>query len=269
MSKHNHSLMFESAISRPGTLIAIEGLSFSGKTTAIRFLQKELQKRGEKIVVVEWNAITSVKRMLNWLHKRGWLTPIMYCLIQWGLCVFVYFRRIRPALAENSIVLADRYIHTGLTRDTVNSRLSGWLSSMLYKIVRKPDWVLFFSVPPRICIASMNAIPSSHRSLFYLCKWIKKLETAALRDLIYLQHLDAAYQKIIANKTWLRLKSGNVVILDGHTRVNAKGLDPWIPMVTLEHVNQEISQYRNRFTSQVTFCASVEMEKSRNRGAIM
>jgi dTMP kinase len=234
---------------RPGVLISVEGLSFAGKSTGIHILYDELRKRGEKVVVVEWNAVEAIKRWLNKLHCRGWLTPVVYCLVQWTLCVFVYFRQMRPAIAQGAIVLADRYIHTGLTRDAVNSRLSGWLSSLLYRMVRKPDWILFFSVAPEVCIASMNESPG--RSLFYLCKRIERMEANALRDFVYLQQLDAAYRRIIADQAWLG--RGGVAMLDGHTDVDTTGIDQWIPAVVLHRANQEIGRHRDRLVGRTTF----------------
>lgn len=226
-----------------GAIIAVEGLSFAGKSTGIRILHEELERRGVAHVVVEWNSVQTVRKVVNWLHARGWLSPVIYGLVQWHLCLAVYIFRMRPALAAGVVVIADRYIHTGLTRDAVNGALSGMLSRLLYRLIPKPDSVLFFALEPHLCLASMRQTPS--RSLFHLCRWIKALSQDGHADLVYLQSLEKSYHRFVAERGWIR-NDALAITLDGNGNC---GFGPgsggaWIPPDLLLRMDQHIGRYR-------------------------
>lgn len=220
---------------RRGPIIAIEGLSFTGKSTGIALLRTELAAQGISAQVVEWNAVPAIRFLTKWLHGRGLLHPVTYSLILWGLCLAVYWTRMRPALTRGDMVIADRYIHTALTRDGVNGPVTGRLSRLLYRFVPKPDGVLYFSLEPRLCLASMRQCQG--RSLFHLAKRFR----TAPSDLDYLEALREAYTRLLADPAWIR-RPGRVIHLDG-TGTHGR-LDDWLSPPLLQRLDRHVRDYR-------------------------
>jgi dTMP kinase len=130
----------------PGTLIAVEGLDGSGKSTQIRLVHQWLIGLGLKVMFSEWNSSELVKDATKRGKKRQLLTPTTFSLIHATDFADRYERQILPMLKGGYIVLCDRYIYTAFARDRVRGCDPMWLRS-LYEFVRPPDITFFFRLP--------------------------------------------------------------------------------------------------------------------------
>jgi dTMP kinase len=130
----------------PGTLIAVEGLDGSGKSTQIRLVHQWLIGLGIKVMFSEWNSSELVKDATKRGKKRQLLTPTTFSLIHATDFADRYERQILPMLKGGYIVLCDRYIYTAFARDRVRGCDPVWLRN-LYEFVRPPDITFFFRLP--------------------------------------------------------------------------------------------------------------------------
>lgn len=129
-----------------GTLIAVEGLDGSGKSTQIYLLHQWLLGQGCKVFFSEWNSSELVKEATRQAKKRQLLTPTTFSLIHATDFADRYERQILPMLKGGFVVLCDRYIYTSFARDAVRGCGHDWLRR-LYGFARRPDIVFYFRVP--------------------------------------------------------------------------------------------------------------------------
>lgn len=129
-----------------GTLIAVEGLDGSGKSTQIRLVHQWLVGLGLKVMFSEWNSSELVKEATKRGKRRQLLTPTTFSLIHATDFADRYERQILPMLKGGYIVLCDRYIYTAFARDRVRGCDPAWLRN-LYEFVRPPDIAFFFRLP--------------------------------------------------------------------------------------------------------------------------
>ena len=140
----------------PGLLIAFEGMDGSGKTTQRKLLRAWLENNGEEVVVSKWNSSALFKDLIKAKKRAHLLNPIHYAVLH-----AADFRQrletvIRPSLREGKIVLADRYIFTGITRDVARGIDRNWTIN-LYSSARQPDLVFYFCAPPDLLAKRITA----------------------------------------------------------------------------------------------------------------
>ena len=121
------------------------------------------------------------------------LTSKLYSILQWISFFIDYFRKIKPALKKEHIVIADRYVYTALTRDAVNGA-GRFLGSVLSRLVRTPDLLIFYDTPPEICLQRIEA---RGKALFHTNKLIYENRILKNKDLYYLKKLRNEYLKLI------------------------------------------------------------------------
>lgn len=191
-----------------GMLIAFEGISGCGKSESIKRLSVKLQQQGIEYVVVEWNAIESIRRIVDRLDAMGLLTSVTYSILQWLSFMISYYRQIAPALKKKRIVLADRYIYTAMTRDKANGA-GRFISAMLSKWVRKPEWVVYYDISPEICL---ERIRKRGKALFHTNRKLKADPTLQDKELAYLELLHAEYGRLYQSAIrqqgteWIRIQ---------------------------------------------------------------
>ncbi len=140
----------------PGLLIAFEGIDGSGKTTQRRLLKTWLEAAGRDVVVTKWNSSPVFKPIIKARKAARTLDPFHYALLHAADFRHRYENQIRPALTAGKVVLADRYVFTGLSRDAARGMSREW-SARLYAPVRRPDIVFYFSVRPETCVERIAA----------------------------------------------------------------------------------------------------------------
>ena len=130
----------------PGTLVAVEGLDGSGKSTQIHLLHQWLLGLRCKVFFSEWNSSAIVKGATRKGKKKQLLTPTTFSLIHATDFADRYERQISPMLKAGYIVLCDRYSFTAYARDGVRGCDPVWLRK-LYGFAKFPDVTLYFRVP--------------------------------------------------------------------------------------------------------------------------
>jgi dTMP kinase len=130
----------------PGTLIAVEGIDGSGKTTQLALLAKWLVAEGHRVFVTEWNSSALVKVATKSGKKKNALTPMTFSLLHATDFADRLLYKIIPPLKAGMIVLADRYAYTAFARDATRGVDRQWLRE-LYSFAVKPDLALYFRVP--------------------------------------------------------------------------------------------------------------------------
>jgi dTMP kinase len=218
-----------------GMLIAFEGISGCGKSESIRRLSVQLDKQGIDYVIVEWNAIESIRRIVDRLESMGLLTSVVYSLLQWLSFIISYYRQIAPALKKKQIVLADRYIYTAMTRDKANGA-GRFISGLLSLWVRKPEWVVYYELPPEICL---ERIRKRGKALFHTNRKLKADQSLQDKELAYLKLLHAEYGHLYQRakhqrKTrWIRIQDA-----DTHSDV-----------VIAQHIFSNFNEPKNSMTA--------------------
>ncbi len=139
-----------------GLLIAFEGLDGSGKTTQRKLLRTWLQSCYEDIVVTKWNSSPAFKPLIKSRKAARSLDPVSYATLHAADFWQRYELVIQPALAAGKIVLADRYIYTGLARDVARGLNREWCTE-LYAGAQRPDIVFYFKATADTCVARITA----------------------------------------------------------------------------------------------------------------
>ncbi len=140
----------------PGTLIIVEGIDGSGKSTQIDLLQKWLTSRNLVIAFTQWNSSPIVRRTTKQGKVNGLLTPMSYSLIHAADFASRVHSQILPALRAGAIVLADRYVYTAFARDSARGVNRDWLRR-IYSFAVQPTLGLYFKVPLDVSIHRINA----------------------------------------------------------------------------------------------------------------
>ena len=135
----------------PGTLIVVEGIDGSGKSTQIDLLQKWLRSRNLVTVFTEWNSSPIVKRTTKQAKVRELLTPMSFSLIHAADFASRVHAQILPALRAGAIVLADRYVYTAFARDAARGVDRDWVRR-IYSFAVIPTLALYFGVPLDVSI---------------------------------------------------------------------------------------------------------------------
>jgi dTMP kinase len=133
-----------------GLLIAFEGPDGSGKTTQRKLLKSWLQNIHEDVVVTKWSSSPSYKPIIKAKKAARLLDAPSYALLHAADFWHRYETVIQPALRDGKVVLADRYVFTGIARDSARGMDPQWCHT-LYGGARKPDLVFYFKAPLETC----------------------------------------------------------------------------------------------------------------------
>ncbi|MDG6997515.1 MAG: dTMP kinase [Nitrososphaerota archaeon] len=129
-----------------GTLIVVEGIDGSGKSTQLHLLDKWLRSKGLLVFTTEWNSSDVVREITSKGKKKALLTPTTFSLLHATDFADRYERNIAPLLEAGYIVLSDRYVYTAFARDVVRGCSERWVRKV-YNFAVKPDIAFYFQVP--------------------------------------------------------------------------------------------------------------------------
>lgn len=147
----------------PGTLIVVEGVDGSGKSTQLALLREWLLSTGQDVIFTEWNSSQIISETTKKAKKKNLLTPRTFSLLHAVDFADRLEQVIVPALKAGFIVLADRYAFTAFARDVARGVDSEWVRSM-YGFAVQPDLALYFQVPIEI---SLSRICTNRAPKFY------------------------------------------------------------------------------------------------------
>ncbi|MBI4568174.1 MAG: dTMP kinase [Planctomycetes bacterium] len=140
----------------PGTLIVVEGIDGSGKTTQQQLLRKWLEDRAMPIFYTEWNSSSLVKKATKEGKKKATLTPLLFSLLHATDFADRHLYQIVPPLKAGMTVVADRYVYTAFARDAARGVHPVWARRM-YSFAVKPDLAFYFRVPVDVALERLRS----------------------------------------------------------------------------------------------------------------
>ncbi len=138
-----------------GTLIVVEGIDGSGKSTQVHLLQRWLESLGNTVHFTEWNSSEAVREIIRKGKKKNLLTPTTFSLLHATDFADRYERHIYPHLRAGHTVLCDRYIYTAMSRDTARGCSAAWVRN-LYSFAQRPDLTFYFEVDPATALSRLR-----------------------------------------------------------------------------------------------------------------
>ncbi len=139
----------------PGTLIVVEGVDGSGKSTQISLLKDWLLSTVEDVIFTEWNSSRIISDTTKKAKKKNLLTPRTFSLLHAVDFADRLEQIIVPALKAGFVVLADRYVYTAFARDVSREVDPAWVRNM-YGFSIQPDLALYFHVPVEVSLARIT-----------------------------------------------------------------------------------------------------------------
>lgn len=147
----------------PGTLICVEGIDGSGKSTQLAILKDWLISLGQDVIFTEWNSSNLISKTTKQAKKKNLLSPRTFSLLHAVDFADRLEQIIVPALKAGFIVLADRYAYTAFARDVARNVDPKWVRNM-YGFAINPDLAVYFKVPVEI---SLDRICANRQPKFY------------------------------------------------------------------------------------------------------
>ena len=138
-----------------GTLVCVEGIDGSGKSTQLALLRDWLKSSGQDVLFTEWNSSPLISQTTKLAKKKNLLSPRTFSLLHAVDFADRLKQVIAPALKAGFIVLADRYAYTAFARDVARGVDPAWVRKV-YDFAIKPDLAIYFDIDPqtameRIC----------------------------------------------------------------------------------------------------------------------
>jgi len=139
---------FEDRSRRRGLLVAFEGPDGSGKTTQRKLFKTWLKSDGYNVVTTKWNSSELIRPIIKSRKAIRVLSPLEFSLLHAADFRHRVENVVLPALWDGKLVIADRFLFTGLARDVARG-LDFDQVLKLYQPLLWPDLVFYFSVSAR------------------------------------------------------------------------------------------------------------------------
>ena len=144
-------MRFQDKHQLPGTLICVEGIDGSGKSTQLALLREWLEHTVGQVIYTEWNSSKLISRTTKKAKKKNLLSPRTFSLLHAVDFADRLEQIIVPSLKAGFIVLADRYVYTAFARDVARGVDFTWVQNM-YGFAVQPDLTAYFRVPVDISL---------------------------------------------------------------------------------------------------------------------
>jgi dTMP kinase len=132
---------------RRGLLVAFEGPDGSGKTTQRKLFKTWMKAEGYDVVSTKWNSSPLIKPLIKSRKDVHALSPEEFSLLHAADFRHRVEHDVLPALWAGKLVIADRFLFTGLARDVARGLDLDWVLK-LYQPLLWPDLVFYFAVSP-------------------------------------------------------------------------------------------------------------------------
>ena len=175
---------FEDRSRRRGLLVAFEGPDGSGKTTQRKLFKTWLKAEGYDVVTTKWNSSDLIRPIIKSRKAIHVLSPLEFSLLHAADFRHRVERVVLPALWDGKLVIADRFLFTGLARDVARGQDFDQVLK-LYQPLLWPDLVFYFSVSPG---TSKQRISATRAPTFY----------EAGQDVTNILEPTASYEQFIA-----------------------------------------------------------------------
>ncbi len=194
-----------------GTLICVEGIDGSGKSTQLIILRDWLKSLKQDVIFTEWNSSDLISQTTKLAKKKNLLSPRTFSLLHAVDFADRLEQVIIPALKAGFIVLADRYVYTAFARDVARGVDAEWVRNM-YGFAVQPDLAVFFHVPVDV---SLERICSNRSPKFYEAGMDLKLSNDPYESYsIFQSRVNAEYKKMVSEY--------NLVDVDARDSIHSK-----------------------------------------------
>jgi dTMP kinase len=168
---------------RRGLLVAFEGADGSGKTTQRKLFKTWLKAEGYNVVTTKWNSSDLVKPLIKIRKSIRVLSPEEFSLLHAADFRHRVEHVVLPALWAGKVVIADRFLFTGLARDVARGLDLDWVLK-LYQPLLWPDLVFYFAISTGTSSQRVSAVRTPS---FY----------EAGQDVTELEDATASYERFI------------------------------------------------------------------------
>jgi len=194
-----------------GSLIVIEGMDGSGRSTQIALLQEWLESEGFAVQTSGLRRSNLVGRDIDELLAKNAATRLTLALMYATDFFDQVEHRILPALRSGTIVLADRFIFTLIARGVVRGINRDYMSG-LYAMALRPHLTFWLNVRPE------TAFGREFKKAQAISYWEAGRDMSLSHDLYW---SFIRYQTMIKREFEVMAKRHSFLELDGEASVPA------------------------------------------------
>jgi dTMP kinase len=194
-----------------GSLIVIEGMDGSGRSTQITLLQEWLESEGFAVQTSGLRRSNLVGRDIDELMAKNAVTRLTLALMYATDFFDQVEHRILPALRSGTVVLADRFIFTLIARGVVRGINRDYLSG-LYAMALRPHLTFWLNVRPE------TAFAREFKKAQAISYWEAGRDMSLSHDLYW---SFIRYQTMIKREFEVMAKRHSFIELDGESSVPA------------------------------------------------
>jgi dTMP kinase len=193
-----------------GSLIVIEGMDGSGRSTQIALLQEWLESEGFAVQTSGLRRSNLVGRDIDELLAKNAVTRLTLALMYATDFFDQVEHRVLPALRSGTVVLADRFIFTLIARGVVRGINRDYMSG-LYAMALRPHLTFWLNVRPE------TAFGREFKKAQAISYWEAGRDMSLSHDLYW---SFVRYQTMIKREFEVMAKRHNFIELDGETSVS-------------------------------------------------
>jgi dTMP kinase len=194
-----------------GTLIVIEGMDGSGRSTQIALLQEWLESEGFAVQTSGLRRSNLVGRDIDELLAKNAVTRLTLSLMYATDFFDQIEHRILPALRSGTVVLADRFIFTLIARGVVRGINRDYISG-LYAMALRPHLTFWLNVRPE------TAFAREFKKAQAISYWEAGRDMSLSHDLYW---SFIRYQTMIKREFEVMAKRHSFIELDGEASVSS------------------------------------------------
>jgi len=194
-----------------GTLIVMEGLDGSGRSTQIALLQEWLESEGFAVQTSGLRRSNLVGRDIDELLAKNAVTRLTLALMYATDFFDQLEHRIVPALRSGTVVLADRFIFTLIARSVVRGINRDYLTG-LYAMALRPNLTFWLNVRPE------TAFAREFKKAQAISYWEAGRDMSLSHDLYW---SFVRYQTMIKREFEVMAKRNSFIELDGESSVSS------------------------------------------------
>ena len=214
-----------------GTLIVIEGLDGSGRSTQIALLQEWLESEGFAVQTSGLRRSNLVGRDIDELLAKNAVTRLTLALMYATDFFDQLEHRIVPALRSGTVVLADRFIFTLIARSVVRGINRDYLTG-LYAMALRPHLTFWLNVRPE------TAFAREFKKAQAISYWEAGRDMSLSHDLYW---SFVRYQTMIKREFELTAKRNAFIELDGEASVST--VNKQLRQRIGEHLGIRVTKY--------------------------
>jgi dTMP kinase len=194
-----------------GTLVVIEGMDGSGRSTQIALLQEWLESEGFSVQTSGLRRSNLVGRDIDELLAKNAVTRLTLALMYATDFFDQLEHRIVPALRSGAVVLADRFIFTLIARGVVRGINRDYMTG-LYAMALRPHLTFWLNVRPE------TAFAREFKKAQAISYWEAGRDMSLSHDLYW---SFVRYQTMIKREFEVMGKKNSFIELDGEASVSS------------------------------------------------